>query len=267
LVPGISEQKSNILHAEPGRILGLIEFAPSSKLARIDSSIAGVGVYEIGIMPGVDIRDVTIEITKLDTLRIGNRAELVPSHVITGTPEIEIPTGSYDLGVAEFVYSAFSIEHIGLEGKIREAVLRFKVAKDWIQANAINPTTTVLRRQQENRWDVLKTYLIDEDANYYYYVSISPGLSMFSITATSPPLLCSICKPGDWSACIDGEQTRLSQDCGSHTDYTCRPIVESRPCEVPAVPTPPSLPLDIIIIPIVGLAVGSYVLFSQKKSW
>jgi hypothetical protein len=265
LVPGESAQISTILHAEIGHLLGEIVFAPAGIAARIDTSIMQAPVYEIVIVPKVDIKDARIEITKLDMISVGNRIEFVPTHVITGTVEMTIPLTTYTPAVGEFVYGTLSTEHVGLEG-LKEVIFRFKVNKQWISANSIDVKTVTLRRNAENKWSILKTYIVDEDADNYYYVGISPGLSTFSIVATSPPLLCSICKPGDWSACIDGEQTRLGQDCGSHTGYTCRPLVESRPCEVPAVPTPPALPLDIIIIPIVGIAVGSYVVFS-KKSW
>jgi len=184
---------------------------------------------------------------------------------VTGTVELPIPPAAYVPDVGEFVYSAFSVEHVGLEGNLKEAILKFKVDKKWINVNTIDTTTVTLRRNVGGTWQILDTYLVDEDTDNYYYIGLSPGLSTFSIVATSPPLLCSICKPGDWSVCIDGEQTRLGQDCGSHTGYTCRPIVESRLCEVPTVPTPPSLPLDIIIVPVIGLAVGSYVIFGRKN--
>jgi len=266
LVPGESEQISTIEHSEPGHILGNIEFAPAGVAARIDMSTIQAPVYEIVMMPNTDIRDSTIEITELDSIQIGNTVQFIPTHIVTVTVRLQIPIKTYTPDVGEFIYSAFSVEHVGLEGNLKEAMFRFKVSKQWISANSIDAKTVTLRRNAENEWSILRTYVVDEDADNYYYVGISPGLSTFSIVATSPPLLCSICRPGDWSACIDGEQTRLGQDCGSNTGYTCRPIVESRPCEVPTVPTPPGLPLDIIIIPIVGIAVGSYVVFS-KKSW
>ena len=173
------------------------------------------------------------------------------------------PGINYTLGAAEIVYDAFDVSQSGL--KYNNATLEFRIEKGWADANEIDADQTVIQQRKDGVWQPLPTQRAGEDDEYQYYTATVVELSAFSVVATSPPLLCGICKAGDWSACVDGEQTRLNEDCGSHTGYACRPIVEARPCEAP-LPTRPPLPLDIIIIPIIGFAVVSYVVFS-KRTW
>jgi hypothetical protein len=178
----------------------------------------------------------------------------------------EKPQMFYDTAVAELLYGGFDVNYIGLKGKIQKATFKFSVDKKWVSNNSVDIETVLLRRMSGNGWETVSTYLIGEDENNYYYSAVSNNLSTFAIVANSPPLICSICKPGDWSACKDGKQSRIGQECGPQTDYTCRPRAENRVCDVPLAEIPPtSMPLDVIIVPMIGLAIGAYLIITRKK--
>lgn len=259
--PAPPPAQETVPHAERDHMIVQILSAHAGFAFSISLEAAAATLSEISIVPSADIDNASIEFVIFDVATSENLAELAPTH----TTESTFQPATYVLDVAEFAYSAFGIEYAGFDGDVREVLLKFKVDKRWVQANTIDVTTVMLKRLEGGQWKLLETYLTGEDSDNYYYLAISPGLSTFAVVATSPPLLCGLCKPSDWSACIDGEQTRMGQDCGSHNGYTCRPIVESRSCEVTTVPAPVPLPIDIIIIPVVGLAVGSYLIFAKKK--
>jgi len=63
---------------------------------------------------------------------------------------------------------------------IKSVKLNFRVNKTWVSANNINLNSISLYRYS-NIWQKLQTSLINEDENYYYFNSVSPGLSVFAI--------------------------------------------------------------------------------------
>jgi len=265
-------------HAEIGHSISRI-YATAGSVARTDLTVTDSSVSGITLVPLVGITDGYLIFTELSSGKIDGGFNLVSQRegVTTVaaegyvpaqkfTPEnILIPESTYAPKLGETLYQAFNLYHVGLEGKIRDVVFKLRVDKRWVDANEIDPDTVTLKREVGKDWNSLPTYSVDSDTDYYYYLSVSPGLSTFAIVATSPPLLCAICETGSWSQCVNGEQTRLTNDCGSHTGYTCQPVVEKRACEVPIPPAVPSIPLDIIIVPVIGLAIGSYLVFGRKR--
>ncbi len=77
---------------------------------------------------------------------------------------------------------------------ITNATIRFKVPKDWVDANHIDPNSIALYRLVGSIWTKLPTHLLADDASYYYYEAITPGFSYFAIAgpvlASAPPETC-----------------------------------------------------------------------------
>ncbi|MFY1111338.1 MAG: PGF-pre-PGF domain-containing protein [Methanosarcinaceae archaeon] len=69
---------------------------------------------------------------------------------------------------------------------IENAVVGFRVEKDWIASNGVDESEIRLCRFSEEKWGELSTRKIREDSNYVYFEAETPGFSPFSITVPSP---------------------------------------------------------------------------------
>lgn len=67
---------------------------------------------------------------------------------------------------------------------IENAIVGFKVSKEWINENHINMDTITLQHYSENQWNSLETEKVDEDDEYLYFKAETPGFSPFAITAS-----------------------------------------------------------------------------------
>ncbi len=66
---------------------------------------------------------------------------------------------------------------------IENAVVGFRVSKEWITENNINTDTIVLQHFNENDWNSLPTKKLSENEEYIYFESETPSFSPFAITA------------------------------------------------------------------------------------
>ncbi|RLE45474.1 hypothetical protein DRJ22_04255, partial [Candidatus Woesearchaeota archaeon] len=66
--------------------------------------------------------------------------------------------------------------------QIKEATIRFKIPKTWMQNNKVQPKDIILKRL-EKEWTELPTKFTDFDGENYNFKADSPGLSYFAITA------------------------------------------------------------------------------------
>ncbi|WP_239451127.1 TIGR04279 domain-containing protein [Methanosarcina horonobensis] len=67
---------------------------------------------------------------------------------------------------------------------IENAVVGFKVSKEWITENYINMDTITLQHFDGSQWESLKTEKVNEDDEYIYFEAETPGFSPFAITAS-----------------------------------------------------------------------------------
>ncbi|MBP1910365.1 putative Ig domain-containing protein [Methanolobus bombayensis] len=67
------------------------------------------------------------------------------------------------------------------EDNIADPVIGFKVPRDWIENNNIDPDSIALNRY-DGGWSKLSTRQIDSDDNYLYFEARTPGFSPFAIT-------------------------------------------------------------------------------------
>ncbi len=82
-------------------------------------------------------------------------------------------------------YQTMSIT-VGREGTISKdnadnINIKFKVSKEWIRENGIDPATIRMTRYHDGAWNDLPTDGVDEDDEYYYFSALTPGFSVFEV--------------------------------------------------------------------------------------
>ncbi|MGV8076478.1 MAG: NosD domain-containing protein [Methanosarcina sp.] len=60
--------------------------------------------------------------------------------------------------------------------------IEFRVPKNWMVENGINPETITLNRLEDKDWKQLATEISEKDKDYYYFQAKTPGFSCFAIT-------------------------------------------------------------------------------------
>ena len=95
-------------------------------------------------------------------------------------------SNSTEVTTSAKTYQTFQIQLGGLdEINIINVSINFKVNKTWIGANNRDPANVTLYRNTGTDsspiWTALATHLTNQDNNSYYYTSISPGFSTYSV--------------------------------------------------------------------------------------
>jgi PGF-pre-PGF domain-containing protein len=89
------------------------------------------------------------------------------------------------------IYQSFNISTTGLnDSNIANVTIIFHINISWFIANNVDPANTALYRNTNTtptstNWTALPTTLISQDANYYYFLAISPGFSDYTIFSAS----------------------------------------------------------------------------------
>ncbi|MBC2699576.1 MAG: PGF-pre-PGF domain-containing protein [ANME-2 cluster archaeon] len=65
---------------------------------------------------------------------------------------------------------------------IANPTISFIVHKSWVNENKIDKSTINLNRYSDEKWNPLETDLIDEDEDFLYFESKTPGFSQFAVT-------------------------------------------------------------------------------------
>jgi PGF-pre-PGF domain-containing protein len=87
------------------------------------------------------------------------------------------------IGAPGIIYQYLTITKTNIDdSEITNVKFTFKVEKSWITANNVDPNTIVVYRYVDSIWVALPTTRIGEDATYYYFEAISPGLSVFAVS-------------------------------------------------------------------------------------
>ena len=85
------------------------------------------------------------------------------------------------------VYKSFNVwvgnNGFAIEKNIDNAVVCFKVEKDWIKKNNIDQSTITLDRYDGKKWDQLPTTPSGEDGKFLYFVASTPEFGSFAISA------------------------------------------------------------------------------------
>ncbi len=82
------------------------------------------------------------------------------------------------------VYKYHEIDVGGLsDDDIEASTIKFRVEQSWLQENKLDASTLVLSRfnEETRRWEDLETALVNENKEFAFYESQSPGFSIFVI--------------------------------------------------------------------------------------
>jgi PGF-pre-PGF domain-containing protein len=159
-----------------------ITYVPTPQAAQDDSSKSYTVARSYDVLPSgsnnveFDVLQVPVYELILDTKVASANARFA----LTKTSTSKI---SYNLSK---VHSYIDIEHTNVDNSnIEGTKIRFRVGKSWLSTNSVSKDDIILLRHNElnNSWDELPTRSIGSDANYTFYESVSPGLSLFAITA------------------------------------------------------------------------------------
>ncbi|MDP4197102.1 MAG: TIGR04279 domain-containing protein [Bacteroidota bacterium] len=85
--------------------------------------------------------------------------------------------------VYKYLNISIGNEDFANSNNIENAVVGFKVSKDWITENHINADSIVLQHFSVNDWSSLPTKKVSEDKEYIYCEAETPSFSPFAITA------------------------------------------------------------------------------------
>ncbi|RNI07844.1 PGF-pre-PGF domain-containing protein [Methanohalophilus euhalobius] len=82
-------------------------------------------------------------------------------------------------------YQLMSIT-VGSEGTISDEnadniLIEFKVSKEWVEKNNIDPSTIRMTRFHDGKWQDLPSNQVREDDQYLHFTAETPGFSVFSI--------------------------------------------------------------------------------------
>jgi PGF-pre-PGF domain-containing protein len=160
----------------------------SGSAATTIPSIKVTSTETISVPSGSSTSPVTVSITndEIEITGILININTLVSGVSITVNEIDILSKA-DFNIAfpdGTSYQAFQILTGGLnETMIENATINFRVDKNWLLDNNYTLDDVILYRKQDtaNQWDPLGTDYLDEDANYYYFSSVTPGFSLFSI--------------------------------------------------------------------------------------
>lgn len=138
-----------------------------SKESGIDMSIsnAEIPVSEIKVEVTNTAANVEIKVTARDEL---------PASVD------EAPKASS--GTSRTVYKYLEIEHKNLAGKIEQATIGFRVAKEWLTNNSFDKSQITLQRHSGSAWEELPTEIAKETTDNVHYNATTTGFSVFAIS-------------------------------------------------------------------------------------
>ncbi len=82
-------------------------------------------------------------------------------------------------------YQLLSID-VGKQGTIssqnaENILINFRVSREWIQENNLDPATIRMARYHEGEWEKLPTDRVNEDDEFLYFVAETQGFSIFSV--------------------------------------------------------------------------------------
>lgn len=127
-------------------------------IIKVDNEKA-VGFYEATINVNENLENIKVTFAKVDTT----------------------PTGTEAPKQEEKVFKYIQISLSSGKEKIKQANLKFKVEKSWLEQNKLDKNLVRLFRYT-TQWDELSTKISKEDTTYVYFEAITPGFSYFKIS-------------------------------------------------------------------------------------
>jgi|GEM_PF-1639506 len=152
--------------------------ASSSNTEHADSSqkkiTAGTEVKFAFREPKNDISKVSFKSKKYSGI-VGIRIEVAD---VNETESIE------ETGIKAYKYVEILVGNEAFEGSdnIVDGNIEFRVPKNWMAENGINPETISLNRLEDQGWKQLETEITGKDKDFYYFKAKTPGFSCFAVS-------------------------------------------------------------------------------------
>ncbi|HLC59294.1 MAG TPA: PGF-pre-PGF domain-containing protein [archaeon] len=145
----------------------------TSVIAIIDAITPGNNVISIGTSTVVPVNKITIN-SKIGVVHVRvtltNFNATLPSGISTA------PTDN--------VYKYFQVTPQNItDANINNATISFFIEKAWFTVYNMDNSTVKLSRYSGGQWNDLTTKKTTDDTNFVYYEAVSPGFSVFSISA------------------------------------------------------------------------------------
>jgi len=158
-----------------------VKLARSDTARQVTSGTFTIPRLEKDVPYEIEIKDisspvVSIKVTVSETL---NNAGFKVSKV-SDTSNIKKPDK------VVFDYFEITRENIPAD-KLKEAIVKFRVQKAWMDANRIDNAKVSLLRYT-SQWDILETIFLSSDASGFTYEAKTPGFSVFSVAGEQFPM-------------------------------------------------------------------------------
>ena len=148
-------------------------------------SVVSVETQTVQVAPegtvDLKVESTEIAIRSLSIATFGTSGEVKIEVVsLSGAPDQDIAAPALD------VYQFIQIGHDNVDDSNIEAVgIVFTVEQSWIESNGHAEHDIALGRYSDG-WTILPTTIVGRDAGVITYGAVSPGLSLFAITAAKP---------------------------------------------------------------------------------
>lgn len=154
-------------------------------------------------------------------------------------------------------YQSFEINLTKInDTNIANAIINFKVNKTFLQKQNATQKDVVLYRLKNNLWSPLNTTFLNGDEKYYYFNSLSPGFSIFTIFLNQK-----LCVP-QTKQCLVNQVQICSENSTWTVEEQCSNGCENGECLTN--PVKSSFSFTIIVAAIIGLIlIVGYILFRK----
>ena len=211
----------------------------------------------VPVSPNVPV-EVNINNSNLDLTKITINVLQAISNFSLNVTKVDIVQTEAGLPIGQ-PYQAFRIDTITSDSSISNATINFKVNKTWLSSKngVFNDVSLYRKPTASTQWFHLATTLVNNDSNYYYFSSLSPGFSTFAIFLGKYE-----CQQGDKRCLDNGVQLCLSNSTWAVADK-CNFGCDNGECKEISL----SFILYISIIAVVSLAIifVLYSLFRKRK--
>ena len=137
------------------------------------------------------------------------------------------------------VYRYYDASIGSLNQSISQVKVGFGINNSWLSLNNVAYSDIKIFGFNGTDWKeiIRRNAGSDENATYYQADVILPAtLAVVGIPE------CPQCPvPSNWSACVEGNQTRSAYACSANTSYVCAPAQEKRPCAPECSPCPATI--------------------------
>ncbi|RLE38461.1 hypothetical protein DRJ17_03795 [Candidatus Woesearchaeota archaeon] len=145
-----------------------------------DSVIRLIGGVEGGREYNIDLGDATIVtrisfVSDFDVYGVSAAVNQYKGEEIEGFSFERLDPEKY----YEYMYLKISLDN--LKGKVSNSKIIFKVLRSWIESKKATYDDVVVLKWNDNEWNELPTYFVNDDKTYAYFIAETDSFSYFSV--------------------------------------------------------------------------------------